>query len=106
MQPLAAQLGVPLVPYVEWLARLEFTTGEAYSGARPAALRILQLYARGGRKYNVDGDSLESMGLLPRVDGSKGTRLSKTLSNPALPSLGASDVNTWVGSWRSQGFLP
>jgi hypothetical protein len=101
MEPLANSLTVPLVPYTEWLGRLEFTASEGYKGPRPAAMRILQLYRRGG-KFGSDS---ESLGLLPRVDSAKGIASSTTLSNPALPSLSAQDVEKWVAYWRSINFI-
>ncbi|KAJ7192838.1 acyl transferase domain-containing protein, partial [Mycena pura] len=103
MQPLATALGVPLVPYAEWFARLKATADFAGHGARSLeALKMLDFFQQGLRPIPVR----ESMGLAPKVAMYKGTRASQTLQgDDAQVPLGAEDVEKWVHYWREIGFL-
>jgi len=105
MENLASSLRVPLVPYREWLARLEYTAMDEYGGIQPKALRILQLYRRGA-KIPEENKSIESMGLLPNVSADKARFLSASLADPSVQPLGEEDVNRWIEYWQSVGFLP
>lgn len=102
----SSELGVPLVPFDEWFARLE------HSGRRTdgqllkeyPALKLLDYFRFGltsSRKSNT-----ESMGLLPQVASEKGLQASLTLSDERGKPLGINDVELWLGYWRKISFLP
>ncbi|KAJ7638204.1 putative polyketide synthase [Roridomyces roridus] len=95
MEPMASMLDVPLVPYREWYARLKAADGDI------TALRLLDYFHLGLKTHM----NRESMGLLPKVVSSKGSRASETLINTTR-SLGADDVRSWVEYWRGIGYLP
>ncbi|KAJ7656557.1 hypothetical protein B0H17DRAFT_1265163 [Mycena rosella] len=103
VQPLASILGVPLVPYAEWFARLKSTaqfTSQSARGTRiTAALKLLDFYRLGLKP----GVNTECMGLLPKVASEKGLRASKTLRSlsPLIPA----DTAKWVEYWQRVGFL-
>ncbi|KAJ6465896.1 putative polyketide synthase [Mycena vitilis] len=106
MRPLASLIGVPLVPYAEWFARLQSTAQFVpQSGKKKdtgaAALKLLDFFHGGVER----APNMESMGLIPRVAGDKGTRNSTTLKESSS-SLGRADVEKWVRYWRQVGFLP
>ncbi|EED82934.1 predicted protein [Postia placenta Mad-698-R] len=100
MEPLASKLNVPLVPYVEWLARLESLAEDGdvhatHAGKTDkAALRLLYVY----RKAFATPERLEeSMGLMPRVAMDK--------AEGSTQQLGPEDVERWLSYWRVTGFM-
>ncbi|KDR73164.1 hypothetical protein GALMADRAFT_158296 [Galerina marginata CBS 339.88] len=108
MQVLATTLNVPLVPYVEWIARLESSAHDADEtgpGAenRRAALKLTHFYRIG---LNASSHNTESMGLLPKVATDKGVKASPTLQDETVQPLNEHDVEKWVAYWREIGFLP
>ncbi|KAJ7619690.1 hypothetical protein FB45DRAFT_931421 [Roridomyces roridus] len=92
-RPLAKALGVPLVPYPEWFARLK-------AAEDVSALKLLDMWATGLKPRH----NCESMGLTARVSGSAGKMFSPTL-NGTVPSLGEEDVQRWLAHWTHVGFL-
>ncbi|KAL6298494.1 putative polyketide synthase [Sparassis latifolia] len=119
MKPIASMLQVPLVPYPEWLARLQSSVIDTATVSRNSkandqagdptiyALKLMDVY-RGLQSLDQhQRTSTESMGILPKVASDKGIRASETLMDSLLsPPLGASDAEKWVGYWRSINFLP
>jgi hypothetical protein len=101
MDPLAALLGVPLVPYKEWFARLK-ATAEFASEASLSALKLLDFFQHGLKP----AANKESMGLLPKVASQKGVRTSQTLVNGHVQSLGTAEAELWIWYWREIGFIP
>ncbi|OCH84204.1 putative polyketide synthase [Obba rivulosa] len=107
MEPLASMLEVPLVPYVEWLSRLENIAASTTIGAQDRrsdhqsrnALKLVEFY-RLGMRNSDQRISTESMGLLPEVAFQKAVQASPTLQNPRLPSLQFHDIQRWVEYWR------
>jgi hypothetical protein len=104
----ASSLGVPLVPFPEWLSRLaeEYKKSQSHSDAilervheRNPALRLFGFYdgARTGPEWEPLGAA--------RLDASRAVRVSKVLAEGA-ESLGEENVRKWLGAWRSSGFLP
>ncbi|OSX62600.1 hypothetical protein POSPLADRAFT_1055973, partial [Postia placenta MAD-698-R-SB12] len=111
MQPLASALSVPLVPYAEWLARLESLAEDQETSAHGkqnerAALRLLYVYRKAHSTLATPRRLEESMGLMPRVATNKAPRLSSALADQAVRQLGTGDVERWLSYWRSVGFIP
>nr|VWP02499.1 M protein type 1 [Ganoderma boninense] len=102
--PIAAELGVPLVTYNEWLAALVRTAGaEGSSQAVEAmqknpALRLLDFFREG--KHVKEGH--EPLGL-PHLSPEKAKSASETLAT--MPAISEAEVKAWVAAWRSVGFL-
>ncbi|GBE89888.1 putative polyketide synthase [Sparassis crispa] len=119
MKPIASMLQVPLVPYPEWLARLQSSVIDTATVSRNSkandqagdptiyALKLMDVY-RGLQSLDQhQRTSTESMGILPKVASDKGIRASETLMDSLLsPPLEASDAEKWVGYWRNVKFLP
>ncbi|KAJ7661571.1 acyl transferase domain-containing protein [Mycena polygramma] len=105
MQPLASLIGVPLVPYVEWFARLRSTAEFTIPGKAKAAiaLRLLDYFQLG---LQPTAPNRESMGLLPKVVSDKGVVASDALKDEQLLPLSSTDVEKWVRYWRGVGLLP
>ncbi|KAF4610126.1 hypothetical protein D9613_010407 [Agrocybe pediades] len=107
MKSLSETLNVPLVPYMEWFARLESSANDEDESASAsensrAALRMTHFYRLG---LNAS-KSTESMGLLAKVRSEKGVRASPSLRSDSVLPLSAQDVNDWVANWKKIGFLP
>ncbi|RPD79489.1 acetyl-CoA synthetase-like protein [Lentinus tigrinus ALCF2SS1-7] len=92
--PIAEELNVNIVPYPEWLSKLE-----KYSSAGGAneldmlrqhpALRLL--------------DFFRAMKPMVEVSTEEAIRASEVLVR--VPELGAEDSRQWVAAWRASGFL-
>lgn len=102
--PIAAELGVPLVTYDEWLAAIVRTAGAEGSAQaieamqKNPALRLLDFF-RAGRHVK---DGFEPLGL-PHLSAEKAKSASETLA--AMPAIGESEAKAWVAAWRAVGFL-
>ncbi|RPD58184.1 acetyl-CoA synthetase-like protein [Lentinus tigrinus ALCF2SS1-7] len=104
MAPIAKSLGVPLVPYEQWLAALK-TSVEHGSAAEVEAmklnpaLRLLPFYESQGRTMSRDR---EPMGLV-YLDTTKAQAASPALAD--LPALDAERAQRWVEAWKKAGFI-
>ncbi|KIJ27676.1 hypothetical protein M422DRAFT_784789 [Sphaerobolus stellatus SS14] len=104
MGEIANLLQVPLVPHLEWFARLDHAMRHADDSkksrsqkARFAALTFVEFYKLGLKK---DAKNAESMGLMPNVGVAEALKASKTLRAEQLPSIGSEDVRRWIDYWR------
>jgi len=111
MNALSSTLNVPLVPYMEWFARLESSANEEddshqHSGQQAensrSALRMTHFFRIG---LNATKNT-ESMGLLAKVHSEKGVKASPSLQNGSVRPLSAHDVKIWVANWKKIGFIP
>ncbi|OBZ65511.1 L-aminoadipate-semialdehyde dehydrogenase large subunit [Grifola frondosa] len=107
MQHFASSLRVPLVPYAQWIARLE----EGWADARARDRRYLEHAVRlqdffRSARAGAGAPGLENNGLSVLMAMDAGVGVSETLRDPALPLLGAAEVEKWMGYWREIGFLP
>jgi len=108
MEPIAALLQIPLVPFQEWLSSLESQISARQLTKEQAesvpALRLFNFFSTG---KSPDKDLTESSGLQPRVSLAEATRVSQTLRNPeTIPPLCAEEARNWVRYWRNIGFIP
>ncbi|KAJ7204502.1 hypothetical protein GGX14DRAFT_460740 [Mycena pura] len=95
----ASELGVPLVPYADWLSQLETTaqTG-AHEAARPfRAARLLPFF----RALMREDGECEAFGF-PKLDMTNALSLSASLRSLSC-QLGETDVKQWLSYWRSAG---
>ena len=101
--PVAERLGVPLVGYDEWLAKLASSVAagsaeEVEAMAANPALRLLPFF----QVQNRTAADREPMGLVI-LSTEKATEVSGTLA--ALPELDAARAVSWVEAWKKAGFL-
>ena len=104
MAPIAELLGVPLVPYEQWLSALKNSVEHGSADEVEAmklkpALRLLPFYAAQGRVMSPDR---EPMGLL-YLDTTKAREISPALAG--LPALDAERARRWIAAWKKAGFL-
>ena len=100
MEPIASELGVPLVSYSEWLSKLEECAGEGSADevdgmrANPA-LRLLDFFRaqRDGGRSNP----------IPRLSTTEAEKASQELA--LMQELSKEDAKRWVAAWRVSGFL-
>lgn len=93
---LAAELGLPLCPYAEWVDALETEMGDVDMAERDLpALRLLDFFRSMRARW---GDASGPTLLCEHAVAS-----SPTLK-AAVP-LGAADVQSWIAYWRSIGFV-
>ncbi|KAI5119742.1 hypothetical protein M0805_008672 [Coniferiporia weirii] len=107
--PVSADLGIPLVPYAEWLARIEGSrrTGssanadvDAEARANPAGL-IAEFFRGAAHVGQQDG---EAMGLKRlALDGA--LRVSQTMRDAGAEPLSVESVRKWIVYWKKIGFI-
>ena len=101
MEPIASELVVTLVPYSEWLSRLEESSAKEFADEVDAmqanpALQLLDLFrAQRGRGRS---------GLPPRLSTTEAEKAFKELMH--MRALGSEDAKRWIAAWRASGFLP
>ncbi|KAF8161947.1 hypothetical protein K438DRAFT_1909851 [Mycena galopus ATCC 62051] len=95
----SAELNVPLVPYADWLSRLEDAAKAQGHAAPLRAARLLEFFKSVNHK---NGDDEEAFGF---------TKLDMTRALASSPSLrdthrlGEKDVKQWIKYWRSVSLL-
>lgn len=109
---LLQELSVSLVPFSEWLTKLEqfsITSNGHTAGDRQVellrsipALRILQFYQSLGT--HVADSGRDAFGF-PKFSLVNAKALSPSLANSNVPQLGVKDVKAWLGYWRKAGLL-
>ena len=87
VRPIAARLGLRLVPYAEWLTRVEESAANAHE--HDAAHNLLAFFRDEGMRLAVSTE--------------KAVRCSTALAS--MRPLRAEDGEKWVEFWRSIGFL-
>ncbi|KAH7929530.1 acetyl-CoA synthetase-like protein [Leucogyrophana mollusca] len=102
---LSSELSVALVPYHEWLGKLEAQHSEdtrlqttLLQNLR--ALRLLPFF----KNIAQNAWRGEAMGF-PKLDVAQAQAYSTTLADPSLSQLGRGDVVAWIGYWRRNGLL-
>ena len=106
--PVAFSLGVPLVPYPDWLSKLATAhkVAQSYSAAEleraQAANPALRLF--GFFQSVRTGPEWEPLGVA-RLDTARAIRVSSVLAEGAKP-LGDENVWKWMSAWRASRFLP
>jgi hypothetical protein len=96
----AKELGVPLVPYADWLRALEESLQDAsksqveHMRANPA-LRLLPFYKKADAETKRDGR--EAMGL-PLMNTTRAQEVAPSLRE--LQPLREADVTSWMAFWK------
>ncbi|CAL1709820.1 unnamed protein product [Somion occarium] len=103
LEPIAKELGVPLVPWKLWLSRLENSlTDNSFSEMEHMqhnpALRLLDMW-----RHADLGEDIEPPGIV-RLDTSKARKVAPSLER--VPMEPEELARKWVAAWRETGFLP
>lgn len=107
MEPVSKYLGLPLVPYDEWYARLEKSAeglradSEVELMRKNPALKILEFF--GNAKAKME-DSPEAMGL-PMLSVTHAEKAAPSLGPEALPQLTGADALRWIEYWKRLGAM-
>ncbi|KAF8581951.1 hypothetical protein K439DRAFT_1662052 [Ramaria rubella] len=105
IQHVADALHVPVIPYDEWLRRLEASPRTNDALHRNPALHLIDFYRVSSTpKDAARVESREAMGLA-MYETKISAREAPSLAPAHLPQLGKSDVNQWIGYWRSKSAL-
>ena len=107
---LSSDLGVTLVPYHEWLSKLEYlavSQKDIANGASNsvAALRLLNFYRSTELALRTDGvteNKLEAFGV-PRLSLQRSLNASSTLAK--AEQLSGADTKLWLAYWYGVGFM-
>jgi hypothetical protein len=105
IQHISDALNVPVVPYNEWLARLEASPATDEALHRNPALHLVGFYRVSAPPSDEKGiQDREAMGMA-MYETKKTVSDAPSLRPQTLPQLGKYDVNLWIGYWRSKGVL-
>ena len=93
-RPIAARLGLPLVPYADWLGRVERSAADARaqangSGAHDSAHSLLEFFRNEGMHFSLSTD--------------RAVRCSRALAD-ARP-LGPEDAERWLEFWGKVEYM-
>ncbi|KAJ7193924.1 hypothetical protein GGX14DRAFT_378403 [Mycena pura] len=94
---IAADLGVPLIPYAEWLNRIENAQTKEKSFR---ALRLLKFFGSPNRRTGQERDAFG----FPKLDLANALSASQSLRSPYC-RLGEKEAHQWVRYWRSVGLF-
>lgn len=107
MEPLAQALGLLVVPYDEWIERLE-QSGERLTADEEVEIMwqnpALKLIGTFIRAKMAPSTCREAMGV-PHLDSTQAQRVSPSLTPQALPQLSTNDALQWVAYWKRIGYL-
>lgn len=96
-------LMVPLVPYHQWLSRLEQWDSNSISHREEnPAIRLLDFY-RSSAKVIHSSDA-EAFGF-PRLSTVRAVEAAPSLRPANLQPLGQDDILSWIKYWKKKGFL-
>lgn len=110
MLTLSSTLRLPLVPYSEWLTRLEeeaakFARGETKpSTSLQAGIRLLDVFRAAVRDDDAKRSRTDSFGLFCKVASEGSASESAVLSGPES-EIAEGAVLDWVHYWRNAGIL-
>lgn len=91
---IATTLNVDLVPYADWLARLQASETHKAVGQNPA-LRLLDFY----KSVPTDTDSTEAAGL-PKLVTDAARKASPALADGNLQPVGPEEAQKWLNYWN------
>ena len=111
IEAFAEELGLPVVPYDDWLSTLEEsgraldTSSQTQDAVEQAleqnpALRLLAFFAAARDRALAEYEPLG----VPRLATEKARAVSVTLN--IARQINGEDVKRWVAYWRSTGFIP
>ncbi|EPQ57833.1 polyketide synthase [Gloeophyllum trabeum ATCC 11539] len=107
---LARIIDVPVVPYAEWLARLEHELKaqgiRQISPYLAPAMRLMDVYRSPRSDDHPAQPMTESNGLFPALSIGKAIEASPTLRDPDLPEIQEDEIAAWVRYWRQMDALP
>jgi hypothetical protein len=105
---IATALRVPLVPYAEWLDRLEAdlaapSRSEVEAATANPALRLIDMF-RAYRNGAPRSEAREAMGV-PKLQTTQAVKTSPALRRENLSPLGKEDALKWLRYWQRAGLL-
>ncbi|KZO93855.1 thioester reductase [Calocera viscosa TUFC12733] len=106
-EAMSKELGVPLIPFQDWVARVEkeSAAGGPSAAERIPAIKLQDFFHRlvsGGSPELGGGASTASTGQT-QFDTTKAVQVSETLRT--LPRLNEDDVGRWLQYWRKHGLF-
>ena len=106
IQSVARILDVPVVPYKDWLSKLEIkleSQSESGTRSKTNAFKLIEFYKSNLRrmgKSELDGAYPEK-----RLAMEKTLQVCTSLSDPAIHSLDEADVERWLAHWSKKGVI-
>ncbi|KAF8585451.1 acetyl-CoA synthetase-like protein [Ramaria rubella] len=105
IQHVADTLRLPVIPYGEWLSRLEAMPRTHETLQRNPALHLIDFYRVSAPLKDTEGlASKEAMGMATYETKIAAVE-ALSLSSKSLPQLGKEDVACWIEYWNGKGAL-
>jgi len=96
---MAEKLGVPLVPYREWLSKLKEASTSVKNVQEHPALRLLEFYG------SLTQGSGSEAGGLPSCNTEVARGVCPVLNGGGLRGVTAEEIQRWLDYWKSLGLL-
>lgn len=106
--PISKALSLPLVPYSEWLERLQASRVEGNAESEVKSMQVnpaLMLVDFFSHAMSAEAQEEEEAMGMRTLDMSRAVEVAPALSEQRLSKLGEKDAVAWVGYWRKIGFL-
>jgi len=97
-------LHIPVIPYDDWLTRLDDIPSTSQSLKNIPALQLLEFY-QGYTKSTKCGDPNQGVSISPMYELTGTIAAAPSLSPSRLPKLSREDVKTWIDYWIKKGAL-
>lgn len=98
------ELKLPVVPFADWVNRLEKLHQTEETLRKTQAVHLLELYKGAIRPTNWVHNEQEVMGLATfKTEATTG--VVEALSEKNLPQICKKDAMSWIGYWRRKGNL-
>ena len=98
-------LGVPVIPYDEWLTRLEASPKTDEDLHRNPALHLTDFYQASAAPKDIRrAQDREAMGMA-MYETTVTAAEAPSLRQSRLTQLGREDVENWIGYWKNKGVL-
>lgn len=91
-------LNVPLVPWADWLAKLE----KDHNGPEiNPAVQLLDFFRNTPSTYGEHKEAID----VPLLSLTEALNVSPSLADPDLPRISGASAKAWVNYWKTIGFL-
>ena len=92
-------LGVPLIPYPEWLSKLKETSTTVKNAREHSALRLIEFYEA------LDEENGSEVGRLPSCSTEVTRCACPILNGERLRTVKAEEIQRWLDYWETLGLL-
>ena len=108
MRPVASLLGVPVVPYKDWLGKIEQALRDSVQADSSDSVvrenpvfKLIEFYRAAADMKDPTAEAF----IGAKVSVKQTVRVCQTLGSEKLECLSAKDVELWLGYWQKKGVI-